>query len=497
VSQEKNKQESSELPSVERISCGNADVEITRIKEPRDSFPPIEEAAESRKGGRRFGTGAMLLAICLTLVTSVLLTYTFTAFASRRKYTQKLLEQQKEIDRISGSGSYAGANMQILDQIIREYSYYAGEMDGQAMLEAAFKAYVEASGDRYAEYYTEEEYRSLFQSQSGSYSGIGVTAVNDTIEIEGQHQKIIRITRVREDSPAKQEGILAGDCIYALYLDGQLKTVEELDYNEATNAIGGEAGTYVRMQIYRPNGDSYTRMEFTVQRREIINVSASASLLEWNPKIGIVTVTQFNRTTPQQFKQAVNSLLEQNVEHFIFDVRDNPGGDLKSITAILSYFLQEGDLILTAEKSDGTVDLTVKVAPMSLTGDYLGCSVGKDEIGMYANLDVAVLCNENTASAAEVFAATFRDYDIAPLVGEKTFGKGIMQTTRQISFQGMVGYIKLTTHAYFTKSNESYHGKGIEPDVEVRLGSIAEQYPLSELPQMMDDQLKAAANLFS
>ncbi len=497
MNREKNEKERAELESVEKISCGNTEVEITRIKELRESFPPIEETAQDREGGRRVSLGAMLIAICLTLVTSVLFTFTFTAIAQRRRYTQKLLAQQKELDRISGAGTFAGANMQILDQIIREYSYYADEMDGQAMLEAAFKAYVEASGDRYAEFYTEAEYKALIQSQNGSYSGIGVTAENSTLNVNGETHKVIRITKVSEDSPAKREGLLAGDCVYALYLDGKYQTVSDMDYSNATGAIGGEAGTFIRMQVYRPNNGGYSLMEFNVQREEIVNVSASAKLLDSNAKVGIVTITQFNRATPQQFKEAVNSLIAQNVEHFIFDVRDNPGGDLKSISAILSYFLQEGDLILTAEKSDGTVDMTVTVAPVSLTGDYLGCSVGKDEIGMYADLDVVVLCNGNTASAAEVFAATFRDYGMAPLVGEKTFGKGIMQTTRQIAFEGMVGYIRLTTHAYFTKCNESYHGEGIEPNVPKSLSSIAAQYPLSELPQSMDDQLKAAANLFS
>ena len=154
-------------------------------------------------------------------------------------------------------------------------------------------------------------------------------------------------------------------------------------------------------------------------------------------------------------------------------------------------------MVLSAIDRDGNVAATYTVEETSLTGDYAGCSVAREEIGMYADLDMVVLCNENTASAAEVFAATMRDYGLAEIVGMTTLGKGIMQTTRPIRFNDeLVGYIKLTTYAYVTKCGESYHDVGIAPDVGVDLSEEAKKYPLSLLPQSMDQQLQTAVTLF-
>ena len=160
-------------------------------------------------------------------------------------------------------------------------------------------------------------------------------------------------------------------------------------------------------------------------------------------------------------------------------------------------------MVINAIDKDENVVATYSVREVAMAGNYAGCSVTKDEIGMYKDLDFAVLCNENTASAAEVFVATLRDYRAEKgfraynIVGNKTFGKGIMQTTRQIPFRdGTVAYLKLTTHAYVTKCGESYHGIGITPDAVVELSEEAKKQPLSALKQSEDAQLQAAVALF-
>jgi carboxyl-terminal processing protease len=108
---------------------------------------------------------------------------------------------------------------------------------------------------------------------------------------------------------------------------------------------------------------------------------------------------------------------------------------------------------------------------------------------------MTVLCNESTASAAEVFTAVMQDYGLATVVGMKTYGKGIMQTVRRITFADSVGYIKLTTHAYQTKRGTSYHGIGVIPDHIVELSEEAKQEALVILPQDQDEQLKTAVQL--
>ena len=117
---------------------------------------------------------------------------------------------------------------------------------------------------------------------------------------------------------------------------------------------------------------------------------------------------------------------------------------------------------------------------------------------MYADLDITVICNENTASAAEVFAATMRDYELATIVGSNTFGKGIMQSTLPMSFFGdqYTGYVKMTTYAYVTACGVTYHEIGVRPDVEVSLSDEAKTYNIYVLPQELDDQLQAAIAQF-
>ena len=292
-------------------------------------------------------------------------------------------------------------------------------------------------------------------------------------------------------------GIAVGDYIYAVERDGVFETINAIGYDQALAAVRGEEGTTVGLKVLREEEGAFSYLDFSVTRRQFETLSVRYKLFQDNAEIGIVSISGFDLTTPHQFKEAVNALLAQGVKHFVFDVRNNPGGDLQSIKAVLSYFLQEGDMVLSAIDRDGNVAATYTVEETSLTGDYAGCSVAREEIGMYADLDMVVLCNENTASAAEVFAATMRDYGLAEIVGMTTFGKGIMQTTRPIRFNDeLVGYIKLTTYAYVTKCGESYHDVGIAPDVGVDLSEEAKKYPLSLLPQSMDQQLQTAVTLF-
>lgn len=463
------------------------------------SAEPTEKPAR-HPSERSVPLRVLLVAVCVAIVTSVLFTYTFTAFAKRREYTQRLAEQQAVIDSLRGDGSPSARNMALLDALLEYYAYYSEEMDREAMMTAAFKAYLEASGDRYAEYYSEEEYQALQASSNGNYGGIGVTVINDTVEINGATHKVFRVARIYEGAPALAAGIAVGDLICAVQRDGVWKTVNELNYTGAEGAIVGEAGTQVRLRAYRVTAEAYMIQEFEVLRQQVQTPTVTGTLSAADASVGIVRIEKFNRNTPTQFKEQMQRLLEENVRSFVFDVRGNPGGDLRSILAILSYFLQEGDLVLEAKDKSGNVAERHVVAPCAYTGEYAECSVDAKEIGMYADIEMAILCDNNTASAAEVFVAALRDHreirnlKLRAIVGEKTFGKGIMQTTRRVSFEDTVGYVKLTTHAYVTRCGVSYHEKGIEPTEgdTVALSEEARKYPVSVLPQELDTQLQMA-----
>ena len=392
---------------------------------PMDS--DLRQPPQPRKDGKTFSVRFLLLVVCLAVAASVLLTFTLTSAFQRRQYTEQLLAQQAIIDQMGGAEGSVGQNLQLLDTVIQLYSYYAGSMDNKAMLEAAFKAYVAASGDLYAQYYTQEEYQAIVSENNGDYCGIGVTVTNTALEVEGQEYLVFRVLEIYSGSSALEAGLAVGDYIYAVERDGAYETINAIGYDQALAAVRGEEGTTVGLKVLREEEDGgFAYLDFTVTRRPFETLSVRSSLFEGDDSIGIVSISGFDLTTPHQFKEAVNALLEQGVEHFVFDVRNNPGGDLQSIKAVLSYFLQEGDTVLSAIDRNGNVAATYTAEATALAGDYAACSVAQEEIGMYADLDMVVLCNENTASAAEVFTATMRDYGLAKIVGQTTFGKGIM-----------------------------------------------------------------------
>ena len=174
-------------------------------------------------------------------------------------------------------------------------------------------------------------------------------------------------------------------------------------------------------------------------------------------------------------------------------MRNNGGGALYSIEAVLSYFLNAGDLIISTEYNDGT-KYEDYVKTVNYGSQYEGFNVAQNESGMYKDLKgkCVVLTNEYTASAAELFTATMRDYNFAEIVGDTTYGKGCMQNTIDLGRYGMEGALKVTTAMYFSKSHTVYHDKGIVPDHEIALSEEALEYNFFLLPEEKDNQLLKA-----
>ena len=430
--------------------------------------------------------------VCVLLVAAILLTYTLTAAAFRRAYTEKLLEQQESLGGGDSAISKTAENLELLDQVIEAYSYYADTLDKEAMQEAIFRAYVEASGDAYARYYTEAEYEAFKSENNAELYGVGIGVLSKTFTVQGAERLGFYIFDIYEGSSA-QDRVRIGDWVDAVMVDGIMKTVSELGHSAAAGYISGAENTEVTLRIYRP--DDGTFFDATFVRRKFESKSVYTSQYEDDPSVAIVKITSFDLKTPIQLKQAMKPLLDAGVTSFVFDVRNNPGGDLQSIRAVASYFLQNGDMVLEQINRNGEIVKAYRAEPVTMTGEYVYCSVTEEEIGMYAGLEMTVLCNENTASAAEVFTAVIQDYGLGDVVGMKTYGKGIMQTVRKITFGDTVGYIKLTTHAYQTKRGSSYHGVGVLPDHIVDLSDAAKEESLMILPQDQDEQLKTAVQL--
>jgi carboxyl-terminal processing protease len=377
--------------------------------------------------------------------------------------------------------------------------YFFGETDKEMLDVASLKAYLAATGDIYAAYYTEEELKAIDEEGAGRMHGIGVNIINSTVNLGGVEYGVLKVINVMKDSPAQEAGVKSGDLIAYVGIGETREQVASLGYDEALRRLKSEDNPVAEFTVLRPNGDGYDEVEIKTTRREVETDSVYPRIFEMaGTKAGIIQLVNFDLKTPVQFEEAVESLKAQGCEHFVIDVRNNPGGYLLSVAAVLSYFLEEGDVYIRTEDNKGNV-VSKAVAPVSsYTGDYAFCNVERADIGKYKDLDVVVLCNENTASAGELFTATFKDYEIGKVLGVKTFGKGSMQTTYSLAMFGLEGAVKFTTNMYYSAKSPSYNGIGISPDIEVVLDAEAAEINVYEydLRDPKDNQLHKAIEQF-
>lgn len=374
-----------------------------------------------------------------------------------------------------------------LDEFFRTYSYdgITDKEFGEHLLDA----YIDFSGDIYAEYYTKDELDALSQDMTGEFVGIGVGVEEGSLTLNGQTVKAIRIVSVYENSPAEKAEILAGDMITHIGIGDGAQSVDDLKYDIALDKLAGKEGTFAKFIIHRKNeSGEYERIEHSIERKKVVTVSVKGKVCDTDEKVGIITITNFDYTTPPQFSETVDSLTKAGCEYFVIDLRNNPGGYVESIVSVVSYFLDEGDLVMTVEDKNGKV--TEKYTVKERSNDQF--KITKEDIGKYKGMKFSVLVNENTASAAELFTATVRDYSLGNIVGVTTYGKGCMQRTYYLDNYGLEGALKLTTNLYFSKSHTSYHGTGIKPDIEIELSEEAKEYGAQPIPHDKDNQLQSA-----
>ena len=455
-----------------------------------ESAPPAED--ESKKGKK-----VSLFTFALTTVALVLAAVMTTYTVCSAFYKQKLAETQLQNTASGMLYSEKGFPFELFSRFIDVYSFE--ETDEEAMMSAALKAYVAATGDRYAHYYTLSEYEELKQDNSGKTEGIGINIIHTTAMVNGEDCLVIKVINVMEGSPAAKFGLRVGDLIYGVGLGEDMQTVTELGHERAFMALKGEVGTESVFTVLRPKEDKYEVIECNIKRDAVTAESVYKRVHSTDPTVGIIKILQFDLTTPQNFTAAMNELIAKGCTRFIFDVRYNPGGDLLSIKAVLSYFLNEGDVIIRTVYKSGAEEIH-KAEPASYAEDdeYYPCSVKKEEIGKYRRdgFEFAVLCNGSTASAAELFTATFRDYGIGTLVGTTTYGKGSMQRIIPLLPYGYGGALKLTVAKYYSGANgglnDGYDGEGIEPNIPCELSEEAASKNIYELSDSEDNQLAKA-----
>ncbi len=307
-------------------------------------------------------------------------------------------------------------------------------------------------GDPYSAYYNAQDYESLTIQATGEYSGVGAV-------ITEQEDGTVSVVKVYSNSPSAEAGIQPADIFYEI--DGENVVGED----SATIAarLKGEAGTSVGVKVYRASLEEY--VSFSMIRRQIEIPSVSWKMAEG--RIGVMKIESWDLATVNQFKSAMEDLESQGMKGLIIDVRNNPGGLVTSAASILDYFVADGGkLVYTVDKYERM--------------EYYKAKDGKD-----VNVPLVVLINGNSASASEIFAGGIKDYEAGKLVGEKSYGKGIVQQVIPISETEAV---KLTIAEYHLPNGESIHQKGIEPDVEVLLSDEARLK--TELPEEEDLQLQ-------
>ena len=378
------------------------------------------------------------------------------------------------------SEDYVG-KIALVDAIFTEYSIY--DTDGNLLLDQMLLAYALATGDRYAYYYNAEQFAAVMAETNAEAVGIGVSVVED-VEAKG-----ILIVQVYEGSPAAEAGLLPGDVIVAFYEGENRIAVADIGFELALERFAGPAGSVASFSVLR-DGRS---LDFTATRAKLTVQSVQGRVSATDPKVGILRITGFDLQTPVQFKAEMNALIQAGCERFVFDVRNNPGGDLRSINAVLACFLNKGDAIVSMHQKDGTSSLYT-ATPVTYTGDAAGCSIKEEEIGVYRQYPMAVITNAYTASAAELFTSVLQEYKLATVVGQTTYGKGVYQNIIDLAPYGYTGGLRLTVGYYSPPSGNNYDGKGIVPNLPIEQPAGKHLYLLEESE---DAQLQAALQSFN
>ena len=360
-------------------------------------------------------------------------------------------------------GKYKPKSEQLTDDVIEKIDtlmqvidyYYLYDYDKDEMVDAIYKAVMSSLGDPYTVYYTADEFNAFMESSSGSYCGIGVVVQ------QNMQTGLVTAVRPYEDCPGYEAGIRPGDLILAV--DGT--EITGMDLNTAVALIKGEEGTSVTITLQRDE----EVFDVEVTRRQIDVKTVNYRMMDDN--IGYIQIEEFDEVTSDQFSQALDSLIEQGMEALVIDIRNNPGGILDTVVAMLDELLPEGTIVSVKDRN-GTAQEYTSDADTKLT------------------VPLTVLINGNSASASEIFAGAIKDYGVGTLVGTTTYGKGIVQTA--FSLSDGTG-VKITIEDYYLPSGKSIHKVGVDPDVEIDLPDELKTYVT--IPEDEDVQLQKAIEI--
>lgn len=311
---------------------------------------------------------------------------------------------------------------------------YYGEIDENVLLEGAVKGMASSLGDPYTSYLNEKEWERLNQQTEGSYVGIGVQV--------GVMEGGVVIVTAFDKSPADRAGILSGDVI--VKVNG-----EEIgsDIDKAVGMMKGTKGKEIKLTIDRKNKGLFD-VDLVAEEIELITVESEMI----DSEVGYIRITNFDEHTGKNFTDKLAQLKKEGAKGLILDLRDNPGGLVNTCVEVASNFIEKGECVVYTVDKDGNKEIR------------------NSEGGNSYDMPVVILTNSYTASASEIITGALKDYGKATIIGEKTFGKGIVQ---QVFYHEKQGFgdgtaLKVTVSSYYTPKGNDIHKKGIEPDIEVK-----------------------------
>lgn len=383
----------------------------------------------------------VVLVAVITFITTTLFMYKY--IGGNVKYVQ-----------VSSENSKISSALTSIRKIIDKK--FLGEIDEEKILNETIKGYVKGLDDPYTEYMTKEEMEEFNTDIMGNFTGIGIYLTNDV------ERNVIVIISPIKDSPAYKAGILPGDIITKV--DGVSYTGEQL--TEASNKIKGEIGTKVKLEILR--NDETIELEITREHIKINHVESKIL----NNNIGYIEFNSFDDGCSDEFKEKVEELKSKNITSLIIDIRNNGGGLVDEAIKIADYIVEKDATLLITKDKTGEEEIT------------------KAEIDPIIDVPIVVLTNGSSASASEILAGALKDNGKATIVGEKTYGKGVIQ--QLLTLTDGSG-LKITTSEYYTPNRNKINEVGITPDVEVKLDEEVEDELTIE--ESKDNQLQKAIEI--
>ncbi|MBQ9034823.1 MAG: S41 family peptidase [Alphaproteobacteria bacterium] len=366
---------------------------------------------------------------------------------------KKLLISIAIITSIALSGANAKEKKETKDETINTYellnifgevmertkAQYVEEETDKKLIESALNGML-TSLDPHSSYLNEEDYKYMNEQTSGKFGGLG-------IEITMENG-VVKVVSPIDDTPAAKAGIQAGDFI----TDIDNETVIGLTLNEVVTKLRGKPGTKVKITVRR-SGEKPFDVDLT---RDIIKIKSVKSEIK-NDDILYVRISAFNEDVDKDVKDAMQNAqqkLKNKLAGMVLDVRNNPGGLLDQAVKVSDLFLERGEIVSTRSRNE---EDTIKYS--ATPGDIA------------KGLPIVVMINEGSASASEITAGALQDHHRAVILGQKSFGKGSVQTVIPLRNKGAM---RLTTARYYTPSGRSIQAKGIEPDIEVKQAKLEE-----------------------